>query len=185
MKLIIGLGNPGYKYSKTRHNIGFRIIDEIANQRKFRVKKQEKEALTGSFHLQGDKVILAKPQTYMNNSGLPVRKLIDWYNIDVQDILIIYDDLDLKVGQMRIKRVGGHGGHNGMKSIFKHMNTNQIPRIRIGIGRPPEYMTVSDYVLGKFTKTEKKEIKKVVTKASKAVETILSQGLEKAMNDYN
>jgi PTH1 family peptidyl-tRNA hydrolase len=121
----------------------------------------------------------------MNNSGLPVRKLIDWYNIDVQDILIIYDDLDLKVGQMRIKRVGGHGGHNGMKSIFKHMNTNQIPRIRIGIGRPPEYMTVSDYVLGKFTKTEKKEIKKVVTKASKAVETILSQGLEKAMNDYN
>lgn len=185
MKLIAGLGNPGFKYAKTRHNIGFKVIDEIAQQKRVKVKKEEKGALTGSLHWGGEKVILAKPQTYMNKSGQAIGELVRWYDLGLEDILIIYDDLDLGVGQMRIKTSGGHGGHNGLKSIFNHLNSKQIFRLKIGIGRPPEYMTVSDYVLNKFKKEEKDEVKKVIKKAVKAVEIIISQGIEAAMNDYN
>ncbi|KXS45680.1 MULTISPECIES: aminoacyl-tRNA hydrolase [unclassified Candidatus Frackibacter] len=185
MKLIIGLGNPGFKYTKTRHNVGFRVIDELAKRHHVKVNKKEKEALTGSFRYQGEKVILVKPQTYMNNSGEAVGKLARWYDIEPVDIIIIYDDLDLEVGRLRIKNGGGHGGHNGMRSIINHLSSKQIARIKIGIGRPPEYMTVSDYVLGKFDKDNRKQVQQIILTAAKAVEVALEEDLETAMNEYN
>ncbi|MBM7623892.1 aminoacyl-tRNA hydrolase [Sporohalobacter salinus] len=185
MKLIVGLGNPGFKYVATRHNIGFRVIDNFAAKKQIKIEKEEQEALTGSFHFKGEKVILAKPQTYMNNSGRSVGKLADWYNIALKDIIIIYDDLDLKTGQLKIKPSGGHGGHNGVKSIFNHLGTTDISRVRVGIGRPPEYMTVTDYVLGKFDNEEEDKAARAVKEAVEAIEDILLQGIEQSMNNYN
>ncbi|SJZ74276.1 aminoacyl-tRNA hydrolase [Selenihalanaerobacter shriftii] len=185
MKLIVGLGNPDFKYSKTRHNIGFRIIDEFANQYQIKVNKEEKKALIGKSYLQGEKVILAKPQTYMNNSGQAVGELIRWYDIELEDVLIIYDDLDLELGQLRVRPSGGHGGHNGMKSIFNHLNNKSIPRIRVGIGRPPEYMTVTDYVLGKFSKENRNKVKKITSKAVDAIYEFLVNDINSVMNNFN
>lgn len=185
MKLVVGLGNPGFKYAATRHNIGFRVIDNFADKKQVKIEKKEQEALTGSLYLKGEKVILAKPQTYMNNSGRAVGKLANWYDIAPQDIIIIYDDLDLNTGQLKIKPAGGHGGHNGVKSVFNHLQSTDIPRIRIGIGRPPEYMTVSDYVLGKFDKAEEDKAVKAIKEAVEAIGVILDQGIEQAMNKYN
>ncbi|MGM0470879.1 MAG: aminoacyl-tRNA hydrolase [Bacillota bacterium] len=185
MKLIVGLGNPEPKYSGTRHNIGFAVVNNLANQHQIKITKKEKQALVGSYHQQGEKVILAKPQTYMNSSGQAVVKLADWYNISPSDIIIIYDDLDLEVGRLKLKAQGSHGGHNGIKSVINQLGTQQVPRLRVGIGRPPEYLSVSDYVLGQFSSQEEVEIEEVINQATSALEVWLTTGITAAMNQYN
>lgn len=184
MKLIVGLGNPGFKYETTRHNVGFMVIDYLAKEYREEVSSKEKKALVAKTRIAGEKVILAKPQTFMNNSGEAVRALADYYNIETEDILVIYDDLDLEVGQIRLKPKGGHGGHNGIRSIINHLGNKEFNRLRIGIGRPA-YGTVVDYVLGKFNKEEDSSIKDAIEQSASAIKLYLEIDLNKAMNKYN
>ncbi|WP_408955226.1 aminoacyl-tRNA hydrolase [Natroniella sp. ANB-PHB2] len=184
MKLIVGLGNPGYKYQFTRHNVGFMAVDLLANEYNLNLKRKEKKAIVGKLRVGSEKVILAKPQTFMNNSGQAVRLLADYYNIEIEDILIIYDDLDLELGRFKIKPKGGHGGHNGIKSIFKQLQTKEFSRVKIGIGRP-EHGSVVDYVLGKFSKKEEKELEAVLATICDATKLFLTEGLQQTMNQYN
>ncbi|WP_018248276.1 aminoacyl-tRNA hydrolase [Orenia marismortui] len=184
MKLIVGLGNPGAKYNLTRHNAGFMVIDSLAKEYVVNVNSKEKQALVAKLHIGREKVILAKPQTFMNNSGQSVRALADYYNIDTQDIMVIYDDLDLEVGRIRVRPKGGHGGHNGIKSIIDHLGQKKFARLRVGIGRP-EYGTVTDYVLGKFSREESKKVNKTLEEAVEAIKLYLESDLNDVMNKYN
>ncbi|MCK8817029.1 aminoacyl-tRNA hydrolase [Natroniella sulfidigena] len=184
MKLVVGLGNPGYKYQFTRHNVGFMVLNLLADEHNLNLKREEKKAIVGKLRVGSEKVILAKPQTFMNNSGQAVRSLADYYNIEFEDILIVYDDLDLELGRFKIKPKGGHGGHNGIKSIFNHLQTKEFPRLKVGIGRP-EHRSVVDYVLGEFSQQEEKELESVLTTACDAIKVFLTEGLQQAMNQYN
>ncbi|TDX51264.1 aminoacyl-tRNA hydrolase [Orenia marismortui] len=184
MKLIVGLGNPGAKYNLTRHNAGFMVIDSLAKEYVVNVNSKEKQALVAKLHIGREKVILAKPQTFMNNSGQSVRALADYYNIDAQDIMVIYDDLDLEVGRIRVRPKGGHGGHNGIRSIIDHLGQKNFARLRVGIGRP-EYGTVTDYVLGKFSREESKKVNKTLEEAVEAIKLYLESDLNDVMNKYN
>ncbi len=184
MKLIVGLGNPGSKYNSTRHNIGFMVVDGYAQSLDLNINGKEKNALVAKTNISGEKVIFAKPQTFMNNSGQAVRALADYYNISSDEIIIIYDDLDLNVGQIRVKTKGGHGGHNGIKSIINHLGTKDFNRLRIGIGRP-EYGTVVDYVLGRFSKKESDIIENTLDKVKNAIDDYLRKDINQVMNRYN
>ena len=186
MYLIVGLGNPGSKYTWTRHNIGFETIDYIAKLYHIRVTKIKHKALLGEGIIQGKKVILAKPQTYMNNSGESIREINKWYKIDNNHMIVIYDDISLPVGKLRIRAKGSAGGHNGIKSIIYQLNSDVFPRIKIGIGQPThsDYDLV-DYVLGRFNETEEKDIIETIKCAAQAAATIIQSGVEIAMNKYN
>jgi len=185
MKLIVGLGNPGKRYENTRHNVGFLAIDYLAQQMGIRVDKEKNRALIGEGKFGEEKVVLVKPQTYMNLSGEAVAPLAAWYKVEPEDILVTYDDLALEVGKIRIRGQGSHGGHNGVRSLISHLKTEKIPRIKIGIGAPPPQWDTADYVLGNFSPAEKKIIGEAIEKTAKAMEVILQQGLAKAMNQYN
>ncbi|MGM0501102.1 MAG: aminoacyl-tRNA hydrolase [Bacillota bacterium] len=184
MKLVVGLGNPGSKYKDTRHNAGFMVVDRLADKYNFRLSKEEKKALVAKERIKGEKIILAKPQTFMNNSGQAVQQLANYYKIEPKDVVVVYDDLDLDAGQLKIKPKGGHGGHNGVKSIINCLGAKNFSRVRIGIGRP-EYRTVTDYVLSKFSREEKKEVEDALEKGAKAVELFIAGKLNQAMNKYN
>ena len=185
MRLVVGLGNPGFKYARTRHNIGFRVLDSFAEQNGVKIKQEKQQALTGKIYFKGEKVILAKPQTYMNKSGKAINKLADYYQIKPEEILVVYDDLDLEPGQLRIRPNGGHGGHNGLKSIFATLGTKEFPRLRIGIGKPDK-RPVSDYVLDQFSTEEWDLADKALDKASQAVRDYLEgKSLDSLMNEYN
>ncbi|MDZ7671606.1 MAG: aminoacyl-tRNA hydrolase [Halanaerobiales bacterium] len=184
MKLIVGLGNPGKKYAKTRHNVGFMAIKELSDKFKIRNIDKDCEALIAKGNVENKKVLLAQPLTYMNNSGRAVKKLADKYNIEFDDIIVIYDDLDLPAGKLRIKEKGSSGGHKGLQSIMDNFNTNQLKRIRIGIGRPIDF-EVTDYVLQKFDKEQKKEINKILSSIDKAIKEILNNDVSSAMNKFN
>lgn len=184
MKVIAGLGNPGEKYAQTRHNIGFMVISELAER--FKVKSSYKfDGLVGDFFLGGEKIILFQPMKYMNKSGQPINKLLDYFQIETDELLVIHDDLDLDLGKMRFKQNGGSGGHNGIKSIINYLATDQFKRLKIGIGRPPEKIPVPDFVLTTFQGEEKKISQKVVDEAASAVELMLKEDIMKAMNKYN
>lgn len=184
MKVIAGLGNPGEKYAYTRHNIGFMTISELADR--FKVKSSYKfDGLLGDFFLGGEKIILFQPMKYMNKSGQPIYKLLDYFQIEPADLLVIHDDLDLDLGKMRFKQNGGSGGHNGIKSIINHLGTDQFKRLKIGIGRPSENVPVPDFVLTTFQGEEKDLSKKVVQEAASAAELMLKEDIMKAMNKYN
>lgn len=185
MKLIVGLGNPGRRYENTRHNVGFKAIDYLADQLGIKVDKEKNRALIGEGKLKDEKIVLVKPQTFMNLSGEAVAPLAAWYKVELEDILIIYDDLALEVGRIRIRGQGSHGGHNGVRSLIAHLKTEKIPRIKIGIGSPPPQWDTADYVLGNFSPDEQKIIQDAVENAAKAVEVTLGQGLTKAMNQFN
>ncbi|ACL70866.1 aminoacyl-tRNA hydrolase [Halothermothrix orenii] len=186
MYLVVGLGNPGDKYAETRHNIGFQVIERLARKHKIKAKNYPKfEALCGRGMIRGQKVMLAQPLTYMNNSGRAVRKIIDYYDFSLDNIIIIYDDLDLPPGKIRIRKKGSSGGHNGVKSIINCLDTREFPRIRIGIGRPPAGVNVVDYVLGYFSSEDSEVMSDVLDTTVEAVETILEKGLEQAMNIFN
>lgn len=185
MKLIVGLGNPGMQYAATRHNIGFEVIDSIAETYNISVTKNKYKALIGEGNIAGEKVILMKPQTYMNLSGEAVKACMDFHKISNEDLIVIYDDISLAVGQLRIRKSGSAGGHNGIKNIIAHLGTQEFPRIKFGVGEKPAGWDLANYVLGRFLEEEMKVIGPRIGDAVKATEAIIGSGIEKAMNNYN
>ena len=186
MYIIAGLGNPGKKYVGTRHNMGFEALDAVAAKYDIAIKKAKFNALYGEGTIEGEKVVLVKPQTFMNLSGESIREFKSWYKTDDSKIIIIYDDVSLPVGKMRIRPKGSAGGHNGMKSIIYQLGSEDFPRIKIGVGSPqnPDF-DLADYVLGKFTKAEVKELIQKAIDTADAVGEIIKNGIEKAMTKYN
>lgn len=184
MKIIAGLGNPGQEYSETRHNIGFMVVDELARRWSVSGWKKRKEALVAEVR-QAEVILLVKPQTYMNLSGVAIGELARWYKVAEEDIIVIFDDMDLPTGRLRLRMKGGSGGHRGIESLLAHLAKDSFPRIRVGIGRPPAGWQVVDYVLSSFTKEEQPLLKAVVSKAADAAESIIKQGMNKAMNLHN
>lgn len=185
MYLIVGLGNPEEEYSKTRHNMGFNIINKISQQYNIEVKQKKFQALYGSGMIEKEKVILLKPQTYMNLSGNSVKEVVDFYKIEKEKILVIYDDMDIEPGKIKIRKKGSAGGHNGMKSIIQMIGTEEFPRIRVGIGRPIRKDDEINYVIGAIPEEDLKRLDEGIEKAQKAVEEILRNGVDSAMNKYN
>ena len=186
MYVITGLGNPTLKYSKTRHNVGFDTIDVLAKEHGIKVKKKQFNALTGEGFIGGKKVILVKPMTYMNNSGEAVSEIVKYYKIDPgSELIIISDDLNLDVGVLRIRAKGSAGGHNGLKSIIKCVGTEAFARVRIGVGKVPEGTDIITHVLTRFSRAEKGVVKQSFEYAAKAVESIISDGIDKTMSKFN
>ena len=185
MKLIVGLGNPGMQYAATRHNIGFEVIDSIAETYNISVMKNKYKALIGDGTIGGEKVILMKPQTYMNLSGEAVKACMDFHKISNEDLIVIYDDISLEVGQLRLRKSGSAGGHNGIKNIIAQLGTQAFPRIKFGVGEKPAGWDLANYVLGRFSEEDMKIIGPRVGDAVKATEMIVRDGVEKAMNNYN
>ncbi len=184
MHIIVGLGNPGKQYENTRHNIGFITIEQLAQKYGISVTKIKHKALVGEGTISGQKVLLAKPQTYMNLSGNSVRELLDYYKVDTANLLVIYDDIDIPAGAVRIRKKGSAGTHNGMRSILYDIQSDQFPRIRIGIGGERK-MPLDRYVIGNFTKEERPFMEEAVVTAVSAIECMLEKGIDKAMNEYN
>ncbi|MHB8807005.1 MAG: aminoacyl-tRNA hydrolase [Anaerolineaceae bacterium] len=180
------MGNPGDQHADNRHNIGFKVIDVLAERWEIKLKRNRKNALTGEGTYWGNPVVLAKPQTYMNNSGLSVGPLSRLYGVLPENLLVIYDDLDLAFGRIRLRAAGSAGGHHGMESIIEKVSTNEFPRLRIGIGRPNhEGEEVVDFVLTGFHSSDKQKLKTVLKQAADAVETYLKSGIEIAMTQFN
>ncbi len=185
MKIIVGLGNPTDEYTGTRHNIGFSALDYIADRAGIKVHDKKFKALCGSGVIAGQKVILVKPQTYMNLSGEAVIEVVNYYKCSVDDVLIIYDDICLEPGFIRIREKGSAGGHNGIKNIIKHLGTENFSRIRIGVGEKPKDWDLADYVLGHFSTEETKIIRNTFDEVFEAVELYLQGNLQAAMNLFN
>lgn len=185
MYLIAGLGNPGREYENTRHNAGFMVVDRLADRLNVRVETRKFLGFTGTGLLAGEKVVLLKPQTYMNVSGESIRAAADFYKLEPDHIIVIYDDISLDMGSVRVRAQGSAGGHNGMKSIISHLGTNAYPRVRIGIGEKPSPMDLADYVLSHFTKAEQEILREVTDQAADAVELLIGSGVQAAMNRYN
>ena len=186
MYLIVGLGNPSKEYEKTRHNMGFDCIDHIADKLGIQVNKSRFRALVGSGTVKGEKVMLAKPQTFMNLSGNAVRPLLRFYRVDpAAKLIVIYDDSDLDVGRIRIRKQGSPGSHNGMKHITAVLGTENFIRIRIGIGRRPEHMDMANYVLSRFNKEDRALVDEALEQAADAAIAIIEDGIDRAMNRYN
>ena len=185
MKLIVGLGNPGLQYAGTRHNIGFEALDKLADIHHISVNRSKFKALVGEGTIGGEKVVLMKPQTYMNLSGEAIAACKSWYKLENEDIIIMYDDTSLGIGDIRIRKNGSSGGHNGIKSIIAHLSTEVFPRIKIGVGQKPNGWDLGDYVLGKFTDDDKKVLDPRLKVVCEAVETMLKKDVDTAMNNYN
>ena len=186
MYIIAGLGNPGSKYEKTRHNMGFRVIDLLAEKYHIDMNMKKHKAVCGTGVIEGRKVMLLKPQTFMNLSGESIREAVDFYKIDPEtELIVIYDDISLAPGNLRIRKKGSAGGHNGIKSIISHLGTNVFPRIKVGVGEKPSGYDLADYVLGHFQGDEKKLMEEAYDRAAAAVAEILTDGPDKAMNDFN
>jgi len=184
MYIIVGLGNPGKQYENTRHNIGFITIEQLAQKHGISVTKLKHKALVGEGRVSDQKVLLVKPQTYMNLSGNSVREIVEYYKEDITNLVVIYDDIDIPTGTVRIRKKGSAGTHNGMRSILYDIQSDQFPRIRIGIGGERK-MPLDRYVIGGFTKEEKPLMEEAVLTAVQAVECMLQKGIDKAMNEYN
>ena len=186
MFIIVGLGNPTNEYAGTRHNVGFDVIDQIADKYNISVTERKHRAFCGKGIIGGQKVILVKPQTYMNLSGESVRSVLDFYKVDVEtELLVIFDDVSLDVGQLRIRKKGSAGGHNGIKNIIQHLGTNVFHRIKVGVGEKPKDYDLVDYVLGHFSKVEKEQMKEGYERAVNAVEMMLQGEVDAAMNEFN
>ena len=183
--LLIGLGNPGREYRDSRHNVGFMLVDRIAVRLEARGMKVQSKAITTTAMYEDRKLILAKPQTYMNLSGQSVQGLIHFYKLPLANVLIAYDDLDIPFGTIRIRPGGGPGGQRGMASTIEHIGTNDFPRLRIGIGRPPGRMDSAAYILQDFTRAEMKILSEIIDRAADAALEFVVNGLDKAMNKYN
>lgn len=185
MYLIVGLGNPESDYSKTRHNMGFNVINELSKKYKIEVNKSKYKALYGKGNIEDEKVVLIKPQTYMNLSGEAVQEFVNFYKIDLQNVIVIYDDIDTEPGKIRIRKVGGPGTHNGMKSVVSCLSSENFPRVRVGIGMPSHKGDLINYVIGHIPEEELSILQEGVITAAEAVEDILKNGIDKAMNKYN
>lgn len=185
MKCFVGLGNPGKKYDGTRHNIGFAVIDRLAEKLSIKLNKTKFNADYGMEIVENEKVVLLKPQTYMNLSGEAVRPFLDYYKIDLDDMLVIYDDLDLPLGKLRLRQKGSAGGHNGMKSIIYHVGSGEFKRIRFGIGRPANEMPIVDYVLSRFHSEEQTTVDEAIENAALACEKWITTSFLEVMNEFN
>lgn len=185
MYLIVGLGNPGKQYETTRHNVGFIAIDEIAKELDIRVDKLKFKSLIGEGRIGTEKIILAKPQTFMNLSGQAVVELMNYYKVEPSNMIVIYDDIDLDTGRIRIRKSGSSGTHNGMRSIIYLLGRQDFPRIRIGVSKPKHGEDLANFVLSRFDKTETDEVIESIKTARKAVIETVSTNLDKAMNMYN
>lgn len=185
MKIIAGLGNPTRQYEGTRHNTGFSAIYRIADKYDIKMNIAKHKALIGTGIIAGEKVMLVMPQTFMNLSGESIGEIIRFYKASAEDLIVIYDDIDLDVGKIRIRAKGSAGGHNGIKNIIQHIGTESFDRIRIGIGHKPPHFDLADYVLSRYGNDELPLIRDAVDNAADAVEIIISDGINKAMNKYN
>lgn len=183
--LVVGLGNPGREYANTRHNIGFLMVDRLADLLNVTFRRAQHKALITDARYQGHKLFLAKPQTYMNESGQAVTALLNFYKIPVENLIVGFDDMDLPLGEIRIRPKGGSSGAKGMKSIIQRLGHENFPRVRLGIGRPPGRVPPPDFLLQDFTYDEQTELAPVITDAANAVLTFVTEGLEIAMNRFN
>jgi PTH1 family peptidyl-tRNA hydrolase len=184
-RVIVGLGNPGRDYARTRHNVGFQIVDALADKHGLRFSKMMNRAIVALGEIEGAKVVLAKPQTYMNDSGASVGPIAKFYKVELADLLIIYDELDIPFAQLRMRPFGGTGGHNGMRSITDRLASQAFPRLRVGIGRPPGRMDPRDYVLAPFTADERDAMAEAIDRALRGIGVWLTQGIDRAMNVVN
>ena len=185
MYIIVGLGNPSKQYEGTRHNAGFMTLDVLADRYNIDISEKKHKALCGKGVIEGNKVVLLKPQTFMNLSGESVRAAADFYKVAPEEIIVIYDDISLGPGQLRVRKKGSAGGHNGMKNIIAHLGTQDFPRIRVGVGEKPAGMDLADYVLGRFSKGERELLEEAFKEGARAAVAILCDGIESAMNQFN
>lgn len=185
MYIIAGLGNPESKYDKTRHNIGFRLIDELAVRNGITFSDRKHNGLVGKGIISGEKVILLKPLTYMNLSGECVGPAADYYKVEPENVIILFDDISLDVGRIRIRKKGSAGGHNGIKSIIAHLGSENFPRLKFGVGDKPKEMDLADYVLGRFSSQDEATVSEGIKRACEAVECMIGEGCDVAMNKYN
>lgn len=186
MYIIAGLGNPTKEYDKTRHNVGFSVIDVLADKYGIDVSEKKHRALCGRGVIEGQKVLLVKPQTFMNLSGESLRAVMDYYKASPQeDLIVIYDDISLEPGQLRIRLKGSAGGHNGIKNIIAQLGTQEFARIKVGVGAKPPRMDLADYVLSRFSAGEKERMDKAFQEAAEAAAAMMTDGAERAMNHYN
>ena len=185
MYIVIGLGNPGKDYTNTRHNIGFKVIDYLAEENHIKLNKIKFKSVFGEGNIGNEKVLLCKPQTYMNNSGIAVREIVDFYKVDLQKVIIIVDDIDIDFATIRVKQKGSAGSHNGLKSIIYHLQRDDIPRIKIGIGKKHPKQDLADFVLSRFSKEELKDMEISARDAANAAEIIINDNIMEAMNIYN
>jgi PTH1 family peptidyl-tRNA hydrolase len=185
MYIIIGLGNPTAQYQATRHNVGWDAITRLSDDFRISLDSKKHKAICGKGFIEGEKVVLAQPITYMNLSGESVRELVDFYKVTADEIIVIYDDISLEVGQLRIRKKGSAGGHNGIKSIIQHLGTDEFMRIKVGVGDKPKDWDLADYVLSRFTSEEQPAIREALKDASDACKMIITSGIDAAMNQYN
>ncbi len=185
MKLVVGLGNPGKKYDNTRHNIGFDVLAELGRRHAGGTIQSKFQGHLVDCFISGEKAVLLCPQTYMNNSGRSVKACVDFYKIDSGDVLVVCDDFHLPVSKVRFRPHGSSGGQKGLQDILDKLGTDQVPRLRIGIGEPPEHWSVPDYVLSKFTKAESNDVQEIVGRSANGVEDWVQSGTEFCMNRYN
>ena len=185
MNLIVGLGNPGKEYLFSRHNMGFMVVDRLADDLGIRVTRSQFDALTGDGSISGRRIMLAKPQTYMNLSGRAVSGLLNFYKLEIDSLIVVHDDLDLPFETVRIKKGGGHGGNKGVMSIINQLGSPDFVRVRMGIGKPARKEMTDDHVLGRFSPEEVKVLPDILVRAADAVEAVLKAGLAAAMNEFN
>ena len=185
MYLIAGLGNPEPEYSRTRHNMGFDVINQIANKYEIELTRTKFNGIYGSGVIEGEKVILLKPQTFMNLSGQCIKPFVDFYKIPLENVLVIYDDMDVEIGEIKVRKKGGPGSHNGIKSVVHELTTEEFPRIRVGIGKPEDEYDAIDYVIGKLEDETYAKLEKGIHKATEATIEFLKNGIDIAMNKYN
>lgn len=185
LKLIVGLGNPGPQYEQTRHNIGFKVIDELAHRLQTPLKHSKFNGMYAIVHHDNEKLILLKPLTYMNLSGESIQAMMRYYDVPIDHLLVIYDDLDLPVGKIRLRQKGSAGGHNGIKSTIAHLGTQEFKRIRVGIDRPGPDISVSNYVLSTFSKEEQKIMEEVISRCADSCEKWLEMSFIEVMNQFN
>ena len=186
MYIIVGLGNPGRKYENTRHNVGFSAVDVIAEKNHITMGEEKFKAIIGKGMIAGEKVVLVKPQTFMNLSGESVRRVLDFYKVDeTQELIVISDDISLDVGRLRIRKKGSAGGHNGLKNIILHLGHGNFHRIKVGVGEKPTGYDLADYVLGHFSKEEQKVMEETAKRAVEALLVMMNEGADAAMNQFN
>ncbi len=185
MYIIAGLGNPTKEYDKTRHNVGFAVIDQLADRYGIDVSERKHRAFCGKGVIEGQKVLLVKPQTFMNLSGESLRSAMDYYKALPEKLIVIYDDISLPPGQLRIRLKGSAGGHNGIKNIIAHLGTQEFPRIKVGVGEKPPRMDLKDYVLSRFSKGEQELMEEAFREVAQAVAMMISDGADRAMNHFN
>lgn len=186
MYLIAGLGNPGKEYENTRHNVGFDVIDALAEKYNINVLELKHKAMIGRGYIEGQKAVLVKPLTFMNLSGESLRDVVDYYKVDVsQELIVVSDDISLPPGQLRVRKKGSAGGHNGLKNIIRMLETENFQRIRMGVGEKPKNYDLADWVLGRFNKEERATVEEAAAKAVRAVALMLTEGVDAAMNEFN